>query len=286
MLNCETKGWGKCAQKRFGILVAGFVLTATPALAQSAFNIDFRNGEWELGGTTARGWRNDPATNLPFTTGRATYANGLVLTVTDSFVGTASAGLQNFTLDPPQQRGFTFQNNGSGDFNRGSTLDNFHRIDFAFSRPITLDRLQLEDIDTQNTTGANGWRDATTIQLWRDAPTPFGSGITPNIGLNSTTNLTVLSAGDSPFGVPYVFATTRGNTTNNDPRSIANFASTEVVDGFSVFLWNQRDGNAGGNHGISLLADGNSFTAVPEPTSHVLIAIASAGGLLRRKRTR
>lgn len=258
---------------------------ASAAFGQSTFNIDFRNGDWELGGTTARGWRTDPDTGLPFRTGRATYAGGLVLTVTDSFVGTARAGLQNFTLDPPAQRGFTFQNSGSGDFNAGNTLANFHRIDFAFSAPITLDRLQLDDIDTQNSTGATGWRDATTIQLWQDNPTAFGAGIVPDISFNPVTNLSLIDAATSPFGVPFVYATTRGNTTNNDARSIASFSSSEAVDGFSVFLWNERGGSAGGNHGISLLATGNSFTVVPEPSGIALLAVGLLSGLARRQRS-
>lgn len=262
-----------------------------------AFSIDFTNGIWTSTAGTTTGWPTAGVKSgqsgyvaSPTTASSVLDAGtGLSVTVSSAFFGTAAAGPNNLKLNPPNTNGFTFQNAGTGDLNTGNTLNNYQRINFTFSNKVRVDLLNLEDIDRSSSAANPQWVDAATVQLWNGAPTAFGAGINPDVSKATTSNLTIVPvgqpAGNSRFGVPYVFASTGANTVNSDTASIASYTSDAEIDGFSIFFWNQRSAT-GGQHGIAIRAVGNEVSPVPEPSAFALIGgvLAFSFVALRRRR--
>ena len=263
------------------------MIPANVACAEEVnFAINFRTGIWDhsaLGRpVSSSGWAVNGATNRGYDQGTTFFSEAnLSLTVQSRFFGGAAPGVDNFRLDPINTPGFAFQNAGTGDKNTTSLL-NYQRIDFSFSSPVTMDFLELRDIDTSSSSGTQAWRDATGLELWYGTPpaTP-GLGIKPDITRYSPTNLTVDT---TQYALPHTYATTLGNTQSSD-RSAAIFEyDGQAVDGFSVYLWN-RGAGTGGKHGIVLQAAGNRFIAqVPEPAGGLLLAMGGGMLFLRRRR--
>lgn len=253
------------------------ILSSTASFA--AFNIDFRNGSWAADGssTAATGWPKVGLTSTPQSAGTQDLGGGLSVRVQSSFVGGATKGTENLTLNAPQTYGFAFQDNGANDRNPDTgVITKYQRVDFTFSSLVRLDSLNIEDIDRNNATGS-AFSDAVSIQLWTSLPTAFGDGINPDISFNPVTNLTRSARG----GADFVYASLGGNTTTtttgsdvqtNDPRSIANFSSNESIKGFSMFLWNFNDSTrTGSKHGVVIKASGSEITAIPEPAAFALL---------------
>ena len=277
------------------VLVSG--LTAHGA---QTFNIDFRNASWNhntvSGLVTSNGWGRPSPTAAGYNSGFTQVAPGVTLTVSSQFFGTASPGPENFTLDPVNTPGFAFQNAGTGDTNftndafGRTVLNNYQRIDFRFSTPVTMNSLRISDIDTSSTISGNGyaWRDTVGLELWqRNVPIVPGTGIDPTITLSNPSNL---QQSITSGGLPYTYANLPGNTTApnpaplNDPSTATFTAAALPVDGFSIYLWNRGMGT-GSKHAVVLQATGNTLTVVPEVSVSVL-SIAGMVGLIATRRRR
>ncbi|BDS07993.1 hypothetical protein NT6N_30330 [Oceaniferula spumae] len=280
-------------------VVLGSIALLSSINAQT-FSIDFRDGTWmhdtPSGVVISHGWGKPSNTTQGYTQGISEVAPGTFLTVKTQFFGTASAGADNFRLDPSNTPGFAFQNAGTGDTNfsvdsNGNTiLQNYQRIDFSFSTAVLLDSLRILDIDTASSTGATtqAWRDTVAVELWNGSgPLAPGLNIDPSITLPGSPSR--LLQGVTSNGLPYAYANTLGNTSTsnpgqpNDPSSAVYSLSTDAVDGFSLYLWNRGRGS-GGKHAVVLQASGSQLRVVPEPSSLSLFAITISMIALRRSR--
>jgi len=203
-----------------------FCLISTYSQA-SVFSIDFRNGTWDhsaVGGPdSSTGWATtsmtNPTSTRGYSSGTTQVQPGLSLTVRSQFLGTARTGINNLTLDAPNSLGFGFQNSGTGDKNptvNGSgltILQNYQRIDFFFSEKVSLDFLQIGDIDTATGTGSQSWRDAVGLELWNGASAlSAGLGLTPTIITPAPTgSQTRLLTSTTTTGLVFAYANTIGN---------------------------------------------------------------------------
>lgn len=276
------------------------VFAGSGVLQGQTISIDFRNGAWEHETSpgvfqTFTGWQKPAGSTRGYTSGRTTFSGGTVLNVSTRFFGTAQPGPNNFTVDAVNTPGFSFQNLGTGDTNpnvdgNGRTiLQNYQRIDFAFSRKVSMGILRLSDIDTSGTGGPTGqaWRDTVGLELWNGmVPAVPGSGIDPTITLGPGS---FLRTGITAGGLPFAFADTIGNTATSNPAppndpSTASFSyNQDFVDGFSVYLWNRGMGT-GSQHAVVLQATGSEFNVIPEPSAMVMVVGALVMGCGRRRR--
>ena len=258
------------------------ILTAVPANA--AFMLEFINGTWDhssVGGpTNSNGWAVVPGTTAGYTQGVQEVEPGVFATVTSSVSGTAQRSAFNFSSGNALTTGFAISNLGLNDDN-GAALINYHRVDVAFSSPVTIDALTVGDIDTATGTGLQTWKDAVALELWNgSAPVSPGDGIQPTVSFSANTNLQLNT---TSYPIQFVDALTLGNTVS-DARSTATYSSNAVIDGLSLYLWDTGRSNTNGRHAITLSAAGASFETVPEPSAASLVGLAVVGLVLRRSR--
>ena len=160
-----------------------------------------------------------------------------------------------------------------------SSLENYQRIDFEFSRLVEVADLIISDIDR------NSGDDVIYIEYWTGGTGvgEMGTGTTVTYEFGGTTNLAV----ESIFGLDQVVVKSGGNT-NDAPESSLIVNIPELADAFTIYYWNGDRGNSASQQTVGLTdssgGPGFTVTLVPEPSVPALLLAFGACLLLCRSR--
>lgn len=261
--------------KAHTLLLAFLGLASASQAATTTFS--FIADTWTNGSSTQHGYKNGA------TSGTLTK-DGVTMTFTSSFSGTADPSTRNLTLDTTgNPTGFILGTQDDANSLSGSLL-HYQRWDFSFSQPVLLTNLGFDDIDSDKTnlTGTDGFRDAIAAEAFTTAvPGAIGSGIDGHFTLTTGTSLIpgVIAAGTGQ-SLNYVISGPAGNP-NNAPayRAFVDFGSVAVTS-FSIYSFSDRD-NA---HRVSLFQ--GVIDIIPQPVPEPSIALLGVLGLplLARRR--
>lgn len=261
------------------ILLLVILLASSPSQSDAATTtFSFIADTWTNGASTQVGYKNGA------TSGTLTK-DGVTMTFTSSFSGTADPATRNLTLDTTgNPTGFILGSQDDANSLSGSLL-HYQRWDFSFSQPVLLTNLGFDDVDSDKTnlTGTDGFRDAIAAEAFTSTtPGAIGSGIDGNFTLTSGTSLIpgVIAAG-SGQSLNYVISGPAGNP-NNAPayRAFVDFGSVAVTS-FSIYSFSDRD-NA---HRVSLFQGVIDIIPQPVPEPSVaLLGLLGLPALMRRRR--
>lgn len=262
-------------KKLTSLWALALVSACLPASAATTFS--FINDVWTNGSTTQTGYK-DEATSGTLT------KDGVTMSFSVSFAGTAVASTRNLTLDFGNPTGFVFGTKNDAN-NLNGTLVNYQRWDFSFSQPVILTSLGLDDVDSDksNLSGTDGFRDAIAAEAFYTlTPGTIGSGLdalftfTPGTGLSAGT---IATGGGQT--IPYAISGPANNP-NNDPafRTYLSFGDTPITS-FSIYSFSDRVNS----HRVSLFQGIIEINPdpVPEPTA-LLLGLLGLPLLARRKR--
>ena len=257
------------------VWVLALASACLPVSAATTFS--FITDVWTNGSSTQTGYQNEASSGT-------LTKDGVTLTFSNSYAGTAVAATRNLTLDFGNPTGFVFgTKDDSNDLN--GTLLNYQRWDFSFSQPVILNSLGLDDVDSDksNLSGTDGFRDAIAAEaFFSQTPGTLGTGLD---ALFIFTQGTGLSSGNIGTGggqsIPYAISGPASNP-NNDPAfgTFLSFGDTPVTS-FSIYSFSDRDNS----HRVSIfqgLIEINP-TPVPEPTA-VLLGLLGLPLMTRRRR--
>lgn len=270
------------------LLLPAFALTALACSAQQVTTFSFLDDTWVNPSSTQVGFRSQTAGGANNSSTGTVTKNGITLTFTGSFVGTAVNSLDSptapgqggsftnaTTINP---RGFIFGTSNDANpiiFSESSfsgTVSNYQRWDFSFSEPLILSEFILQDIDSDAT-----FRDIVAAESFSTlTPGSAGSGVGATYGLlgqpssllrgSVDFNGSSLDAVGAPLGL--------GNPNNTPEVSAAISFGSTPISSFSVYAFS--DNNT--VHRLSLNGSSFNVTAVPEP-SGAMLGIFSLGAL-------
>lgn len=276
-------------------LIALSALTCTAHAASTTFS--FLTDTWTNPSSTQTGFESQTAGGANNSSTGFVSKDGITLTFTGSFVGTAvSSGFngastegRSFTnatsTNPP---GFTFGTaNDSNPITFSATafsgvVSNYQRWDFSFSNPVLLTDFTLQDIDSNQASG--GFRDIIAAEGFLSAtPATAGTGIGATYTLFGSPSTSLLT-GTATFGgntLTAVGAPLGLGNPNSTPEVSAqiSFGAT-AISSFSVYAYSDLIFS----HRLSLSSSSFEVTTVPE-TSSALLGSLAVLTLLRRRRS-
>lgn len=257
-------------------------------------------------------WTNPGGTQLGFVSQTAGLAsnsstgfvtkNGLTLTFTGSFFGTAVSSsvagsngqgpsFTNATSINPLGFIFGTNNDANGITFAGNSFSglvtNYQRWDFSFSAPVVLTDFVLQDIDSNGPTG--GFRDMIAAEAFQTvSPGAAGTGTGPSYSFAAPTSLMTGSVTIGGRSLASVAAPLGTGNPNNTPevRAGISFGST-AISSFSVYAFSDRNAD----HRISLNSSSfevnsnpSAIDPIPEPSSVLLGGLGLAAGMFLRRR--
>lgn len=275
------------------LVLPAFALSAIACSAQQVTTFSFLDDIWNDPNGSQVGFVSQTASEANSSSTGTSTKNGITLTFTGSFFGTAlnspdservagqGGSFTNATIINPN--GFIFGTiNDSNPINFAGNsfsgaVSNYQRWDFSFSEPIILSEFILQDIDSD----AN-FRDIIAAEAFlTPAPGAAGTGLDASYTLFG--NPSSLLRGNVTFdgnAIDAIGAPINLGNPNNTPevRTSLSFDSTPISS-FSVYSFSDNDIV----HRISLNSSSFEVTAIPEPST-VILGFLSVGALFLRRR--
>jgi len=208
-----------------------------------------------------------------------------LLTITTNQIGTTVNTADHFSrIDESFFSGFAFQLDPGTTINTTS-FDNYARYDFSFSFPVQLDAFTLTDVDRLD----GAWYDVIAAEGFStQAPGAVGSGFEANYSFEENTNLETFNQ----FGLLGARPTAASGNVLNTPENDVTFDFSEAIQSFSIYHWNLTAADSGaitqtigirGNE-FEVAVFGSNPSAIPEPGSFALLALAAIAAVARGPR--
>ncbi len=260
------------------------IVLPLPTVVGQTVSYDFTADTFTHSGGSSTGW--DPSE-----LSGSVSKSGIELDIDFSFVGGAAAdsngtpqNLDNTTFGSSVFVLALDQATTYNDVDTAPSLTAYFRMDLTFSQPVLLDDFTLEDVDSRDI-GTNDYTDGVFIESYDASFGAPGTGSAATYSVGSHLREVSAYGGLNVVTLDEAYLGTNDNLPL-DPVHQATASLKTPTQRLSLYYFNTEPPSSGVGSSEQVIAFGNfQVTAIPEPSSGLLGAMALLFVLFIRRRT-